>query len=369
MLEELNKFITSLDNETILYSKILLTVLATAALSFASKYLLRKAEEKCSKSKNLWDDTVLYSVRKPIRFFIWIYGITLACSIAFKELDIEIVDLVDKIRNVSFIAFFAWAILRLISKVEDKFKTSPRLRKKLDETTLDAISKLLKITVVITTTLIILQSLGFSISAVLAFGGVGGLAVGLAAKDLLSNFFGAFVIYIDKPFKVGDWIKSPDKEIEGTVEKIGWRQTVIRTFDQRPLYVPNSLFNNIIVENPSRMFNRRIYEHFGVRYRDIENVQKIVSEVEEMLKTHDEIDTTKTLMVNLNRFSDSSVDFFIYTFTKTTNWEKFHQIKQDVMLKISDIVVANKSSFAFPTRTLHIPNEVKYLAANNDESN
>ena len=104
-----------------------------------------------------------------------------------------------------------------------------------------------------------MQALGYSISGVLAFGGIGGIAVGFAAKDLLANFFGGLMIYLDRPFSVGDWIRSPDKNIEGTVEEIGWRLTRIRTFDKRPLYVPNSTFTQISVENPSRMLNRRIY--------------------------------------------------------------------------------------------------------------
>ena len=116
----------------------------------------------------------------------------------------------------------------------------------IDETTVDAVAKLLRISVIITGVLVALQSLGYSISGVLAFGGVGGIAVGFAARDLLANFFGGLMIYMDRPFNVGEWIRSPDKEIEGTVEKIGWRLTTIRTFDKRPLYVPNSLFNNLI---------------------------------------------------------------------------------------------------------------------------
>ena len=114
----------------------------------------------------------------------------------------------------------------------------------------------------------ILQSLGVSVSGLLAFGGIGGIAVGFAARDLLANFLGGLSIYLDRPFTVGDWIRSPDREIEGTVEEIGWRMTRIRTFDQRPLYVPNSIFASVALENPSRMNNRRIYETLGIRYED-----------------------------------------------------------------------------------------------------
>jgi len=133
--------------------------------------------------------------------------------------------------------------------------------------------------------------------------------------------------------------------------------TRIRTFDKRPLYVPNSLFTQIVVENPSRMSNRRIKETFGLRYCDMNQVDGIIKDVREMLEQHPDIDQTQTLIVNFNYFNNSSLDFFIYTFTKTTNWILYHQIKQDVLLKVADIVEQNKAQFAFPTRQLHISSE------------
>ena len=188
----------------------------------------------------------------------------------------------------------------------------------------------------------------------MAMGGVGGIAMGFAAKDLLANFFGGLMIYLDRPFAIGDWVRSPDRNIEGTVEKIGWRVSVIRNFESRPMYVPNSVFTNIIVENPSRMANRRIHETIGLRYRDLESMDKIVVEVEAMLRQHDEIEGKQTMMVNFNAFSDSSVDFFIYCFTRTSQWVKYHQVKQDVMLRIAEIIEANQAEIAFPTSTVHI---------------
>jgi MscS family membrane protein len=214
-----------------------------------------------------------------------------------------------------------------------------------------------------------MQSLGYSVSGVLAFGGIGGLAVGFAAKDLLANFFGGLTIYLDRPFKVGDWVRSPDKEIEGTVEDIGWRLTRIRTFDKRPLYVPNATFTQISLENPSRMLNRRIKETIGIRYDDANKMQYIVNDTREMLLNHADIDTTQTLMVNFNQFAPSSLDFFIYTFTKTTNWAEFHHIKQDVMLAIINIIEAHGAECAFPTSTLHIENYPPAKTQSVDEYN
>jgi len=159
---------------------------------------------------------------------------------------------------------------------------------------------------------------------------------------------------MDRPFKVGDWIRSPDKEIEGTVEEIGWRLTRIRTFDKRPLYVPNSTFANIAVENPSRMTNRRIYENIGIRYDDAAQAGAIVAGIKAMLEQHADIDHTQTLIVNLNHFGPSSLDILVYTFTKTTVWVDYHEIKQDVLLKIMDVITAHGAEVAFPTQTLHL---------------
>jgi MscS family membrane protein len=216
------------------------------------------------------------------------------------------------------------------------------------------VGKLLRAAAIFTGVLMAMQEFGFSIAGVLAFGGVGGIAVGFAARDLLANFFGALMIFLDRPFSVGDWVRSPDREIEGTVEDIGWRLTRIRTFDQRPLYVPNSIFTNLAVENPSRMRNRRIYETIGVRYEDVGVLRQIVADVESMLREHPDIDHGRTLMVNFVEFGPSSLDFFVYTFTKTTVWAEFHAIKQNVLFRIADIIEEHGAEIAFPTQTLHV---------------
>ena len=162
------------------------------------------------------------------------------------------------------------------------------------------------------------------------------------------------MVFLDRPFSVGDWIRSPDQEIEGTVEEIGWRLTRIRTFDQRPLYVPNSKFTSLSVENPSRMRNRRIKETIGLRYSDIDALPGIIADVSGMLKAHPAIDTGRTLMVNFVEFGPSSLDFFIYTFTKTTVWTEYHEIKQDVLLQIADIIRQHGAEIAFPTRSVEL---------------
>jgi MscS family membrane protein len=335
-----------------------LEIFLIVVFSFIAGYLINKLinilEKHTSNSKTVWDDAIIEALRRPAVWVIWIIGINLAASVALKAAGSELQDLISLVNRASIIFLCALFLINLIKRVERNLTDIEYTSEPCDETTVKAVGKLLRFSVIITAVLIAMQLFGYSISGLLAFGGIGGLAIGFAAKDLLANFFGGLMLYFDQPFKVGDWVRSPDQEIEGTVEDIGWRLTRIRTFDQRPLYIPNSIFNSISLENPSRMLNRRIYETIGVRYDDLSKMETIVSDVHKMLVEHDEIDKNKTLIVNFDSFAPSSADFFIYTFTKTTKWVKFHGIKQDVLLKVSSIIESHSAEIAFPTSTLHM---------------
>jgi len=309
---------------------------------------------KAERTRILWDDLLLHAVNAPVLAYIWLLAAFALLQILQQHFDIEVLADDNPLPRLSFIIIGAWGCLRFLRRMEEVLVEPDRISKPMDPTTVSALGRVLRIIIGIILLLIVMQSYGYSISGILAFGGIGGIAVGFAAKDLLANFFGGMMIYLDRPFKVGDWIRSPDKNIEGVVEEIGWRQTRIRTFDKRPLYVPNSTFNNISVENPSRMTNRRIYEYIGVRYDDAAHVEGIIDDVKAMLAAHESIDHDLILMVNLDRFGPSSLDFFVYTFTRTTDWATFHAIKQDVLVKIMQIIDEHGAEIAFPTTTLHL---------------
>ena len=324
-------------------------------LNWVLKRYQNKIILKLKKTKIFWDEAFFYAAKKPLSVLILITALTFCANIVKEHTKITLFGVISPLYQLGVLIVICWFLMRFITSYEKNIILSKRANgEEVDRTTLDAIAKLLRISIIIIGFLIALQSFGYSISGVLAFGGVGGIAVGFAARDLLANFFGGLMIYMDRPFNVGDWIRSPDKEIEGTVEKIGWRSTTIRTFDKRPLYVPNAVFNNVSVENPSRMSNRRINETIGIRYDDLSRMEKIINDVRKMLKDHSDIDATKTLIVNFNEFAPSSLDFFVYTFTKTTDWVRYHEIKQDILLKIINIIESNGAECAFPTSTLHI---------------
>ena len=351
MIDKLYNYLPFLDKTDTWMLQIFAIVFVALLLDLVQKKILKRIKTQLEKTPNLWDDAFIHAVIKPLSLIIWVFGLSIALEIAGLSKTLKILE-------IGVIVSVSWTLIRLISFIEQNIIYQQEIvGKTVDKTTADAISQLLRISVIITSILVGLQSLGFNISAVLAFGGIGGIAVGFAAKDLLANFFGGLMIYLDRPFSVGDWIRSPDRNIEGTVEKIGWRLTNIRTFDKRPLYIPNSMFASISVENPSRMTHRRIYETIGVRYEDSKRLPLIIEEVKSMLASHPEIDETQTMIVNFNQFAASSLDFFVYTFTKTTNWIKFHEVKQDVLFKITEIIENQGAEIAFPTSTIHIENE------------
>ncbi|MBI1396790.1 MAG: mechanosensitive ion channel [Betaproteobacteria bacterium] len=314
---------------------------------------------RAAQTKNIFDDVLAEALLGPSRTLVWIVGLAFATQIVGERTDAAILRAVGSVRDIGIIAMVMWFALRFVKLYEAAYiRHREAAGEVVDKTFVTAIGKLLRAAVVITAALVMLQTMGINIAGLLAFGGVGGIAVGLAARDIMANLFGGLTVYLDRPFAVGDWIRSPDREIEGTVEDIGWRRTVIRTFDLRPLYVPNAAFTTITVENPSRMLNRRIKETIGVRYDDAARIPAILNDVRKFLLESPDIDQSRTLMVNFDEFGASSMNFFIYAFTRTRVWTEFHMVKEQVMLRISDIIASHGAEIAFPTTTLHVPDGV-----------
>ena len=339
-------------------------VLLTLILGAVVRRILKRLAKRAHDTDNMFDDVVLEALTGPSRALVWVLGISFAGEIVGAQTEAVIFTVIEMLRKVGIILVLMWFAVRFTKLYETRYIDSRTGRgEEVDVTLVHGMGKLLRAAVFVTTGLIILQTMGINVAGLLAFGGVGGIAVGLAARDLLANVFGGLTVYMDRPFAVGDWIRSPDREIEGTVEEIGWRRTAIRTFDKRLLYVPNAVFTSISVENPSRMSHRRIKETIGVRYDDMAKVPVILEDVRKYLNESPDIDQSQTLMVNLNEFGESSVNFFIYTFTRTTVWTEFHAVKEQVMLAISEIVERHGAEIAFPTTTVHVPDTIR-LAEN-----
>jgi MscS family membrane protein len=335
-------------NNTEIFYNLLLSVAVLFVINLLVWITSKLMQKHLAKRRSVWLQSVFYSLRLPAGVFIWVAGLSYSL---FIELNSPVEDAALRVISLTFIACVTWTILKMVNFAEKKYYIADYAKSKQQRETISAIARFIKVIVVIIGIIVLLQNLGVSVSGLVAFGGVGAAGVAFAARDILGNLFGGLMIFFNRPFSIGDWIRSPDKEIEGSVEQIGWLLTRIRTFDKRPLYVPNGIFSTIAIENPQRMLNRRIKETIGLRYQDANKIAKITSDIKMMLTEHKAIDQNQTIIVDLVKFNNSSLDILVYTFTKTTDWITFQDIQQDVFLKILEIIEANGAECAFPTTT------------------
>lgn len=332
-------------------------ILGALLIDLLYRKAMNRLERLADRSNTLWDDALVHAGKRPISLLIYGQGLLTAARVLEPHTEAIVFspDLLSLAQQLLLVITVTWLLFRMVGGFEQAYVHHKReADESYDITTISVLGRIVRIAVVVTAVLTALAILEIPISGLLAAGGVGGIAIGLAARDLLANFFGGLMVFMDRPFGVGDWIRSPDRDIEGVVQKIGWRVTTVMKFDRRPMYVPNSIFTTITVENPSRMTFRRIAEHVGVRYDDFATVREIVGEIRSMLESHEEIASDQTMIVRFDRFGASSLDILVYCFTRTTDWIKYHEVREDVLLKIGELIEGRGAEIAFPTRTLKI---------------
>lgn len=229
---------------------------------------------------------------------------------------------------------------------------------------INLLGRLFTILTLLITTAAMMVNLGIPSAAIATLLGGAGIGFTFATQQISQNFLSGFMLFFNRPFKEGDWINVD--ELQGTVESIGWYYTRIRTFDRRPLNIPNSIFATKPIENPGQMYNRRILANISLRYEDISKVAGITDKVREHLKQHPHIDQKQIILVNFNQWDASSINMMVYCFTKTTVWAEWLNIQQAIFLDIAGIVQGSGADFAFNCMTLYPasssnPNQVTQL--------
>lgn len=338
------------------FSVILLTLVLNAFI----KRSLRPLTEHSKSEGHIWRAAFLESLSAPLRAVLWIISLTIAVGILTREGDFTLLSqFFPPARDVAVIAVVAWFLLRAVGRIEIGLREQAEERgQELDPTASDAIGKLVRAAIVITAILVALQALGFSIAGLLAFGGIGGIAIGFAAQGLVANLFGGLTIYASRPFKVGEWIIMPGTEVMGEVQQIGWRATRVMGFDRRPFYVPNAMFNTAVLINHSRMTARRIEEYIHLRYGDVDKAQEIVEDVNRMISEHDGIEQ-EFFVFRFDSCGNFALKFLLYAFTVTTDYEEYMRVKEDILIKIASIVGEHGAKLAGPTSTIHMPDDLR----------
>ncbi|QAT48715.1 mechanosensitive ion channel family protein [Caproiciproducens sp. NJN-50] len=304
-----------------------------------------------------WPVELECSFQKPLRALIGLLGLYGALWISPAVPHSGAVwEIVVKCFRSLLILLLAWGFGRLCSSRE---LAGGLLLKKLDVNTdgvlFPFLSKILRFLIFCLALLIVAQEWNYSISGLLAGLGLGGLAFALAAQDMLSNLFGGLVIFLDRPFAIGDWIQAGD--VEGTVESINFRSVKVRTFSQAVVTVPNSKMVDRPVANYSRMGKRKVSFTVGLRFGTTEGqIRSCVDRIRAMLLANEEIDP-ETVIVTFSEIGKGSLDLMLYFFTKTTDWQKHLKVREDIHYGILRILEEEKTEIALPASTVRLERE------------
>ena len=312
--------------------------------------VIKTLHKMAAKTKTSADDKILRIVSGPLKFTFIIIGL----YFGFQFMGVFNETIAKIIKTLIMFSIF-WLFYESVLAFENSiYGFAKKFGRELYREIGAFFVKTLKIFVVAVGTVAILQEWNINVSAFIASLGLGGLAFALAAKDTAANLFGGLSILADNALKIDDWIKVGS--VEGTVEEIGLRTTKIRTFEKSLVTVPNQIIANNPIENFSRREIRRIKMRVGLTYSTSrESMQKILQDIKNMLKNHPGIDQNATMLVNFDRFEDSSLSIFIYTFTNTAVWAEYMKIREDVHLKIMEIIERYEDSdFAFPSQSLYV---------------
>jgi len=334
-------------------------IVALFARKLLAHFFARIMQPLTRRTTSDYDDLFVNCLQKPLEFLVFTAGLFVAVAVlALPEDPINLRQFSQAVLKLMVTGGVAWIFFNLTNLIDTFLnRWAEKTDSALDDHLVPFIRKSLKAFVIVIAAIMAIQNLGYSISGLLASLGIGGLAVALAARDTLSNIFGSLMIILDRPFKIGDWVKAGD--MEGTVEEIGFRSTKVRTFAKTLITVPNNIIANLSIDNFSRMPKRRIKLTVGVSYATSpDQMRTAVDQIREMLKDHPAIDQ-EFFLVNFTEFGASTLDIMVYCFTTTTVWGEYLDARQDVLLKIMDILENLGLEIAFPSRTVYLHNEEK----------
>ncbi len=316
-----------------------------------ARFILNRLSSIVSKTSNQIDDAVIEVLDGPLKFLPVVLGFFIASS--YLDVSDNNQDFLDLLNRSLITIFIFWLLHQLIipfSFVIKNFEST--ISKPLVDWTL----KGLKILVIVLGSVAILELWGIRVGPVIAGLGLFGVAVALGAQDLFKNLISGIMILMEKRFTVGDVILVSG-EVEGVVEQIGFRSTLVRRFDSTPVMVPNYKFAEQSVTNYTRRHHRRIRWLIGLEYRTtIDQLKKIRDEINTLIEKDDNFakNQNASFYVRIDSFSDSSIDMLVQTFTVTNEWAEFLKIKENLAVKIIEIVENNEAGFAFPSQSLYV---------------
>ena len=314
-----------------------------------SKLIIKRLETISKRTTNNFDDTFVRSLTGPVRFLPIVLGFFFASYYMTFETDTR--DFVNIINRTLITILIFWTIYQIIEPVSYVLSG---LGKILTRELISWIVKSIKILIFILGTAAVLELWGIKIGPIIAGLGLFGVAVALGAQDLFKNLISGILVLVEKRFKMGDWILV-EGIIEGIVEKIGFRSTVIRKFDKSIAIIPNFQFAENAVINISQTTNWIISWTINLQYDStIDQLKTVRNEIENYIKTHEDFKPELGYAVRVDSFAESSIDMYVRCFTKTDDWDEWLAVKERLAIQIKQIVEKNKASFAFPSQSIYV---------------
>jgi MscS family membrane protein len=314
-----------------------------------SKVIIKRLENLSKRTSNKLDDTFVHAMVGPARFLPIVIGFFIASYyMSFGE---EGKVAIDTINRTLITVLIFWVIHQIVEPVSYILSG---LDKMLTRELIGWIIKSLKILIFILGTAAVLELWGIKIGPIIAGLGLFGVAVALGAQDLFKNLISGILVLVEKRFKIGDWILV-EGTIEGVVEKIGFRSTVIRKFDKSLAIIPNFQFAENSVVNISETTNWRVRWSITLQYNTtVAQLKKVREEIESYINKSEDFDQSVGVAVRIEKFSDSSIDLLVRCFTASNSWSDSLLVKERLAIAIKEIVEGNKASFAFPSQSIYI---------------
>jgi MscS family membrane protein len=356
----MDALVQMIKNESFWIGQLLLVIIVFLLVRFGSKQILKRLQQKFKQSEMHWKHSLIDALYPPMLAFIWIIAITIIVNLILVRLTPESPkDFLNQIYRLTILCCLTWFFLRWTGKMEIAYLKAQKVHgHPIGKSKIDVAAKIIFLLIWSIAILFGLDILGFNVATLVTIGGISGFSLGFASKDVIANFFGGLMLYITRPFMVGDYIRAAERNIEGTVEHISWYYTLIRDNDKQPNYVPNSLFSTTVLVNRSRRTHWTLDETIGIRYSDIKVLDPIIEDIKTYLKTSPHFDQTVPIRVQLEHFADSSLNISILGCTFTTDIDQVAEIRQECLVKIAQVIETHGASFAFPTTTLEIPNGI-----------
>jgi len=355
-LEVWNEGVLGLNASEIIVGIIIFLIFYVLRRLFA-RFIIRRLNKLVNKTSNKIDNTVVDVIEGPLKFLPIVLGFFIATS--YIKLSIEVQDFVDLVNRTLITIFIFWLLHQLVIPFSFVIKNfEDKISKPLVNWTL----KGLEIIIIILGIVAVLELWGIKVGPVIAGLGLFGVAVALGAQDLFKNLISGIMILMEKRFTIGDVILVSN-EVEGVVEQIGFRSTLVRRFDSTPVMIPNYKFAEQSVTNYSRRHHRRIRWLIGLEYKtSIDQLKQIRDEITTLINNNKDFakNENSSFFVRIDSFSDSSIDMLVQAFTVTNDWSTFLKIKEELAVSIMKIVETNKAGFAFPSQSLYVesfPNE------------